>query len=125
MGFFLPDAGCGKISGEWQVTSGKVKKFPTLDDIKVTDKRVIVRMDLNVPMVAGRVTDNTRVVRLLPTLHELIKKKARIIILSHLGRPNGKYVPDMSLAPLVDALAAVLPGVPIKFGVDCIGTEAE
>ncbi len=107
------------------MTSGKTKRFPTLDDIEVAGKRVIVRMDLNVPMIAGRVTDNTRVVRLLPTLHELIRKKARIIILSHLGRPEGKYVPDMSLAPLVDALAAVLPGVSIKFGVDCIGTEAE
>jgi len=101
------------------------RSFPTLDDVNVAGKRVIVRMDLNVPMVAGRVTDNTRIVRLLPTLHELIKKKAKIIILSHLGRPKGKYVTDLSLAPLVDALAAVLPGVKIRFGVDCVGREAE
>ena len=100
-------------------------RFPTLDDIDVTGKRVIVRMDLNVPMVAGRVTDNTRIVRLLPSLHELLTKKARIIILSHFGRPKGKYVTDMSLAPLVDALAAVLPDVTIKFGVDCVGKEAQ
>ena len=100
------------------------KKFPTLDDIEVNNKRVIVRMDLNVPMVAGKVTDNTRIIRLLPTLHELLAKKAKIIILSHFGRPKGKYVTDLSLAPLVDALSAVLEGVTIKFGVDCIGKSA-
>lgn len=101
------------------------KKFPTLDDINVANKRVIVRMDLNVPMVAGRVTDNTRIIRLLPTLRELLKKKAKVIIISHMGRPKGKYVTDLSLAPLVDALSAVLPNVRIKFGVDCVGEEAE
>ena len=101
------------------------RNFLTLDDITIANKRVLVRMDLNVPMSKGRVTDNTRVVRLLPTLHELIKKKARIIVMSHLGRPKGRYDTDLSLAPLVDALAAVLPGVTIKFGVDCVGREAE
>ncbi len=101
------------------------KKFPTLGDINIKDKRVVVRMDLNVPMVAGRVTDNTRIVRLLPTIHELVRKKAKIIILSHLGRPKGRFITDLSLAPLVDALASVLPGVTIRFGVDCIGKAAE
>lgn len=100
------------------------RNFLTLDDIDVSGKRVVVRMDLNVPMVGGRVTDNTRVVRLLPTLKELLKKKAKIIILSHLGRPKGAYVPDLSLAPIVDALSQAL-GMPVKFGVDCVGTEAE
>lgn len=99
--------------------------FPTLDGLDVEGKRVLVRMDLNVPMVAGRVTDNTRIVRLLPTIQELLRKKARVVILSHLGRPGGKYVPDLSLAPLVDALGEVLKGVTIKFGVDCVGREAE
>lgn len=101
------------------------RNFPTLDDITIANKRVVVRMDLNVPMSKGRVTDNTRIVRLLPTLHELLKKKARIVVLSHLGRPKGKYDTDLSLAPLVDALAVVLPGVTIKFGVDCVGKAAE
>jgi len=101
------------------------RQFLTLDDVDVTGKKVIVRMDLNVPMVAGRVTDNTRVIRLLPTLKELIAKKAKIIIISHLGRPKGKYVTDLSLATLVDTLAAVLPETQIKFGVDCIGKEAK
>lgn len=116
----MPNAGRGEVSGTLIH-----KKFPTLDDIDIAGKCVIVRMDLNVPMRAGRVTDNTRVVRLLPTLHELLKKKAKIVILSHLGRPMGKFNTDYSLAPLVDALANVLPGVTIKFGVDCVGKAAE
>ncbi|MEI7669359.1 MAG: phosphoglycerate kinase [Pseudomonadota bacterium] len=100
------------------------KKFLTLDDIDVSGKRVIVRMDLNVPMISGRVTDNTRVIRLLPTLKELLAKKAKIIIISHLGRPKGRYITDLSLSTLVDTLSLVLPDVNIKFGVDCIGKEA-
>jgi phosphoglycerate kinase len=99
--------------------------FLTLDDIDVAHKRVLVRMDLNVPMENGRVTDNTRVVRLLPTIKELIKKKAKVIILSHLGRPEGTYVPDLSLAPLVDCLSEVLKDVTIRFGVDSVGPEAK
>ncbi len=99
-------------------------RFPTLDTIDVAHKRVLVRMDLNVPMTDGRVTDDTRVSRLLPTLRELLQKNAKIIILSHLGRPDGHYVPSLSLAPLVDALSSALAGVVVKFGVDCIGPEA-
>ena len=97
--------------------------FPTLDDIDVAGKRVVVRMDLNVPMTGGRVTDNTRVMRLLPTLKELVKKKAKIVILSHLG-PKGSYNADFSLAPLVDALSDAMGGVKVNFGVDCVGPEA-
>jgi phosphoglycerate kinase len=99
--------------------------FPTLDDIEVTAKRVVVRLDLNVPMLDGRVTDGTRVERLLPTLKELIRKKAKVVVLAHLGRPEGKYVPSLSLASIVDTLAAALPDVTVKFGVDCVGAEAE
>lgn len=109
-----------------QTASNAALGFATLDDVDVAGKRVVVRMDLNVPMVGGRVTDNTRVMRLLPTLKELIKRKARIVILSHLGRPDGTYVPDLSLAPLVDALSQALGGkTTVHFGVDCVGAEAE
>jgi phosphoglycerate kinase len=101
------------------------RSFKTLDDVDVSSKIVLVRMDLNVPMVAGKVTDKTRIIRLLPTLKELIAKKARIVIMSHLGRPKGKFDPALSLAPLVDELAAALGGkVPVKFGVDSIGSSA-
>jgi len=99
--------------------------FPTLEHININGKVVLLRTDLNVPMQGGRVTDNTRIVRLLPTLEYLISRKARVVLLSHFGRPEGKFVPSMSLAPLVDAVSAVLGGMPVKFGVDCIGPAAQ
>ncbi|MBY0406721.1 MAG: phosphoglycerate kinase, partial [Rickettsiales bacterium] len=72
----------------------------------------------------GQVTDHTRIVRLLPTLNYLIKKKARIVLLSHFDRPGGKFVPSMSLAPLVDAVSEALGGKQVHFGVDCVGPAA-
>jgi phosphoglycerate kinase len=102
-------------------------KFPRLEDLplNVAGKIVLLRTDLNVPMQGGKVTDNTRIVRLLPTLNYLLKRKAKIVLLSHFGRPGGKFVPSMSLAPLVDALSEALDGRPIQFGVDCIGPAAK
>ena len=99
-------------------------KFPRLEDIDVAGKTVLVRTDLNVPMQGGKVTNNNRIVRLLPTLDYLIKKKCRIVLLSHFDRPKGKFVPSMSLAPLVDALSEAMDGKEIHFGVDCIGPAA-
>lgn len=98
--------------------------LPTLDTLDVTDKTVLLRADLNVPMKGGRITDDTRITRLLPTIRELISHKARVVILSHFDRPEGKYVPSMSLAPLVDALSAAL-GQDVAFGVDCVGISAQ
>lgn len=99
-------------------------KFPRLEDIDVSGKTVLLRTDLNVPMQGGLVTDNTRITRLLPTLNYLLKKKARVVLLSHFDRPGGKFVPSMSLAPLVDAVSAALGGKEVHFGVDCIGPAA-
>jgi phosphoglycerate kinase len=99
-------------------------KFLRLEDVDVTQKTVLLRTDLNVPMQGGRITDDTRIVRLLPTLDYLLKKKARIVLLSHFDRPGGKFVPSMSLAPLVDALSKALGGKEVQFGVDCIGPAA-
>lgn len=98
--------------------------FPRLEDLEVANKTILVRTDLNVPMHGGQVTDHTRIVRLLPTLNYLIKKKARVVLLSHFDRPGGKFVPSMSLAPLVDPLSEALGGKEVKFGVDCIGPAA-
>jgi phosphoglycerate kinase len=95
-----------------------------IDDVEVKDKTVLVRVDLNVPMQGGKVTDNTRIVRLLPTFNYLLKKNCRIVLLSHFDRPKGKFVPSMSLAPIVDELSSVLGGREVKFGVDCIGAAA-
>lgn len=100
------------------------RSLPTLDLLDVAGKTVLVRCDLNVPMEGGRITDTTRVDRLLPTLTELSGKGARVVILSHFSRPKGKFVPSMTLAPLVDALSKALGGKDIKFGVDCIGGPA-
>ncbi|HEY4265843.1 MAG TPA: phosphoglycerate kinase [Micropepsaceae bacterium] len=97
----------------------------TLDDLgDVRGKRVLVRLDLNVPMKAGQVADLTRIERQAPTVRELSDKGARVILLSHFDRPNGKIVPEMSLKPVTLALADVL-GRPVAFAEDCIGATAE
>ena len=98
--------------------------FKTLDSFDVSGKRVLVRVDLNVPMKAGKVTDATRIERAAPTLIELADKGAKVIVLSHFGRPDGKRVPEMSLQPLVEPLSKAL-GKPVAFAEDCIGPVAE
>ena len=97
--------------------------FPILDDAELAGKRVLIRVDLNVPMDAGKVSDATRIDRILPNLQEIAAKGAKVIILSHLGRPKGceeKY----SLRPVVAELEARL-GKHVAFASDCIGEEAE
>ncbi|MBL8708913.1 MAG: phosphoglycerate kinase [Rhodospirillaceae bacterium] len=98
--------------------------FRTLDDLDLKAKRVIVRCDLNVPMQDGKVTDATRIERSAETLKELSDKGARVIIVSHFGRPKGKRVPEMSLKPLVAPLSQAL-GRKVAFAEDCIGAAAD
>jgi len=98
--------------------------FKTLDDIDVAGKRVFVRLDLNVPMKDGVVTDTTRIDRSLATLNELSGKGAKIIAASHYGRPKGKVVDEMSLRPVGDALGKALSRN-VPFAADCIGPAAE
>src|SRR5216684_7481086 len=98
--------------------------FKTIDSVDVAGKRVLVRVDLNVPMKNGKVTDATLIERAAPTLNELAAKGAKVIVLSHFGRPDGKRVPEMSLKPLVEPLSRVL-GKPVAFAEDCIGPQAE
>lgn len=97
--------------------------FRTLDQADVKNKRVLVRVDLNVPMENGRVTDMTRVTRVLPTIRELSDKGAKVILLSHFGRPKG-VDKSQSLEPLVNVLATEL-GKMVLFAPDCIGADAE
>ena len=99
-------------------------RFRTLDSLDARGKRVLLRADLNVPVRDGRITDRTRIERLSPTIRELAEKGARVIVCSHFDRPKGKRVPEMSLKPMVEALAAVL-GRPVAWADDCIGPEAE
>ena len=98
-------------------------RFRTLDDLECDGRRVLVRGDLNVPTEGGKVTDVTRLERLAPTLAELAERGCRIVVISHFGRPEGRRIPEMSLAPVGAALSAVL-GVPVAFAADCIGAEA-
>ena len=101
-----------------------MSEFKTIDSEPVSGKRVLVRVDLNVPMKNGKVTDATRIERAAPTLRELADKGARVIVLSHFGRPDGKRMPEMSLKPLVEPLSKAL-GRPVAFAEDCIGPQAE
>ena len=98
--------------------------LPTLESLDVAGKTVLVRLDLNVPMQAGRVTDATRITRVVPTLQYLMERHAKVVILSHLGRPKGKFDPSQSLAPLVDKLSAALWDRPVRFSPDCVGSAA-
>lgn len=88
--------------------------FKTLDDYDLTGKRVLVRADLNVPVADGKVTDATRIERLVPTLREIIKVDGKAIILSHFGRPKGKVDPEFSLEQVVQAVAEE-SGHPVGF----------
>ncbi|MFI5029367.1 MAG: phosphoglycerate kinase, partial [Reyranellales bacterium] len=101
-----------------------MSNFKTIDSERVQGKRVLVRVDLNVPMKNGKVTDATRIERAAPTLRELADKGAKVVVLSHFGRPDGKRVPEMSLKPLVEPLSKAL-GKPVAFADDCVGPEAE
>ncbi|HVP83359.1 MAG TPA: phosphoglycerate kinase [Rhizomicrobium sp.] len=98
--------------------------FQTLDGLSVKGKRVLVRADLNVPMKDGRVSDMLRIERQAPTIRELSKKGAKVIVLSHFDRPKGKVVPEMSLKPVTFALAFALSRH-VDFATDCVGADAE
>ena len=97
-------------------------KLKTTDGVDVHGKRVLVRCDLNVPVDGGRVTDATRLERLVPGLKALAKRGAKVIVLSHFGRPKG-VDPSLSLAPIATELGRLL-GQPIAFASDCIGEAA-
>lgn len=101
-----------------------MSQIKTLDDLDVAGKRVLVRVDFNVPMRDGKITDTTRIDRALETLKELTGKGAKVVVLSHFGRPKGQVVPDMSLKPVADALAEIA-GVDVGFAEDCIGDKAK
>jgi 3-phosphoglycerate kinase len=96
----------------------------TIADFDVRGKRVIVREDLNVPLRDGEVADFTRIDAALPTLRSLASRGARVIVLSHLGRPEGRRNPKFSLRPIAPALSERL-GIPVAFADDCVGPQAQ
>jgi len=100
-------------------------RFRTLDDLDVRGKRVLLRADLNVPLKDGVVTDATRIERLAPTIEALIAQGAKVVVMSHFGRPQGRPDPTLSLRPLIAPLAKAIGGRDVAFAADCIGDEAK
>ena len=98
-------------------------QFRTLDDVDVCGKRVLLRVDLNIPMDNGKVTDVTRLERVAPTILEIAEKDGKVILLSHFGRPKGRDPKD-SLKPVAAKLAEIIKR-PVAFAEDCIGPKAE
>ncbi|HEX6865841.1 MAG TPA: phosphoglycerate kinase, partial [Caulobacteraceae bacterium] len=97
--------------------------FRSLEDAELSGLTALVRVDFNVPMEGGEITDDTRLRAALPTIHFLSTKGAKVVLLSHFDRPKGKRVPAMSLKPLVEPLSALLEQ-PVAFADDCIGQTA-
>ncbi|MCV6598432.1 MAG: phosphoglycerate kinase [Mangrovicoccus sp.] len=98
--------------------------WKSLDDMELTGKVVLTRVDINVPVADdGTVTDSTRIDRIAPTVADILAKGGKPVLLAHFGRPKGKIVPEMSLAPLVPALEATFDA-PVKFADDCVGEAA-
>ncbi len=110
-----------------------MKKFNNIDDLissSISGKKILVRADLNVPVRNGKISDNTRIIAAVPTINELLKQNCKIIIVSHFGRPKGRYDSSMSLSPLVDPLQDEInklqrQDIQVKFASSCIGTIAK
>ncbi len=96
----------------------------TINDLDLKGKRVFIRVDFNVPLKDGKVSDDTRIRETLPTLRLAIQKGGRLVLASHLGRPKGGPDPKYSLAPVAAKLAEML-GTPVIFATDCVGEDAE
>ncbi|WP_022852752.1 phosphoglycerate kinase [Thermodesulfatator atlanticus] len=93
-----------------------------IDEIPVAERRVFLRVDYNVPLKEGRVADDSRLRATFPTIKYALSQRAKIILASHLGRPKGKRVPELSLAPVAQRLAELLEQE-VKFAPDCVGEE--
>jgi phosphoglycerate kinase len=96
----------------------------TVKDIDLKGKRVLMRVDFNVPMAEGKVTDDKRIKAALPTIKYVLEQGASVMLMSHLGRPKGEANPEFSLKAASEALAALL-GSPVKMAPDCVGAEVE
>jgi phosphoglycerate kinase len=105
-------------------TAELLDNFKSIESVDVQGKRVLIRTDLNVPMSGTEVSDATRIERLLPTLRGLTQRGAKVIVLSHFGRPKGAPEAKYSLRPVANKLASMLGGTDILFGEDCIGPLA-
>ena len=98
--------------------------WKTLDDMDFAGKTALVRVDINVPVEAGRVTDATRIEKIVPTVRDILAKGGKVVLLAHFGRPKGQVVPEMSLRVTLPALEAAI-GLPVAFADDCVGLSAK
>ncbi|MFW6066737.1 MAG: phosphoglycerate kinase [Myxococcota bacterium] len=96
-------------------------RIRSIEDLPLEGRRLFVRVDFNVPIEAGRVTDDTRIRATLPTLRYAVEQGARVVLASHLGRPKGQAKPELSLEPVGAALAELLPAGEVLFADDCVG----
>lgn len=99
-------------------------ELKTLEQANLEKKKVLMRVDYNVPLYNGEVADDTRITESLRTINYLLKKKAKIILISHLGRPKGKIDPKLSLKPVAEKLSSILEK-PVNFVNDCIGKKVQ
>ena len=95
----------------------------TIRDLDVAGKRVLIRVDFNVPMIDGKITDDNRIVEALPTIQYVLDKGGSVVLMSHLGRPDGEFVPKYSLKPVATRLSKLL-GKPVIFANDVVGEDA-
>jgi phosphoglycerate kinase len=102
-----------------------LSRIRTIDGVDVAGKRVLVRVDFNVPIEGGAVADATRIARVLPTIAKLAREGAKVIVLSHLGRPKGAISPETSLRPVAQKMKELMPGTNVRFIGDCIGEEVK
>lgn len=96
----------------------------SVEDLQLKGKRVLVRVDFNVPLDGTKITDDTRIISALPTIQYIIKQGGKVILMSHLGRPDGKVVPKYSLAPVAERLKELL-GKNVILAPDCVGKETK
>jgi len=129
MGLQLPGGGSSAVYGH-KIKAGLKKEdkqegnmnLETVGEKSYEGKRVFVRVDFNVPLKKGVIQDTTRIDSSLPTIKFLLQQKAAVILASHLGRPEGKVIPELSLKPVAEYLTKAL-GVTVKFAPDCVGEE--
>src|SRR5260370_9176167 len=123
MGLFEPDGGHRRGDGKADLVERRMTGFRTVDQGEVKGKRVLLRVDLNVPIQDGVVYDATRIERMAPTILQIADRGGMVILLSHLGRPQGPDPKD-SLRPIAAETARII-GRPVAFVDDCIGAKAE
>jgi phosphoglycerate kinase len=113
------------MSSEKSMADIDLSSIKTIDGLDVKGKRVLVRADLNVPIENGEVADDTRIKRVLPTISKLKQGGAKVILMSHLGRPKGERSPETTLRPVAKRVEELLNGGPVRFFDDCVGPDVE